>query len=772
MPDEFQFIGKPGMPRPDGLAKVSGKGAYTIDVKLPGMLYAKEYVSPKVHAKIKSMDISGALALPGVWSVLKYDDPEQLAVPVSASQWFAQEYFLPQEAYYCNQPMGFAVCADSLEICDVAVRMIAKTIEWEDLPYKIQPWEACKVPFTPDTSTIVHTPKAPLEGSDNTVTLSYVRRQWSSNSVEPGAAVVYIDGELLRIWFHGQNPNEVPWFYASRGMWPLDKIQVNSVLQGGTFGGMSYLAWAGLTQYMAFIFAKRTGRPVSARFHESKFHGISDDYGYHEYTIGFDDDGKLNEMVCANVGTSDNGGNWCYECSAMTKPAGGTTEMPPCNDEVPFSIRYGGNGCLAFNMAIEYIAEQVGMDPIECYLLNDGCEGKPMSTEIRDYKVSHNFPDRDSLKECVDKIKAMSNFDAIYHKPGARTLPNGNLHGLGIAQCMIWHPGPWYGPGCTHVGIQIRQDGTVNILGQRGDTGQASAAWHAIVVAEEMGMKIEDVRNDEQTEYYGFKFQSPGGSSGTISALASLVSAARKTKLRLLELACKQANPNPAANGAVFFAGLTPDKLSVRNSEVFETANPTNKFTVKQIVSAGWSMVNDFFISNKPIFDWDCVIQTKTGSAYSAAGEHYYHMGRQVQMMEVEVDPETGNIDVKNVWIVNDAGQAIFLDSYLGQLYGGTYQGAGVGKQEELFHDPVNGVVVNDNMIDYKMASYLDLGVFSCDIINAHLGYTPYGAMGVGEDGGCLSRWLIASAAHNATGKWIGEGPLSPDKVLKSLGKI
>jgi CO/xanthine dehydrogenase Mo-binding subunit len=137
----YNAIGKKGLRRKDGYEKASGTGIYTRDVYLPGMLYAKMYLSPYPHAKIKNLDTSAVEAYPGVRAVFRYDD-----------QWFTDvewrnfvlwtlshqtQQLLAQEVNWAGEPAGFAVCADTPSICDEALKL-AK-IEWEILPFEIDP---------------------------------------------------------------------------------------------------------------------------------------------------------------------------------------------------------------------------------------------------------------------------------------------------------------------------------------------------------------------------------------------------------------------------------------------------------------------------------------------------------------------------------------------------------------------------------------------------------------------------------------------------------
>jgi CO/xanthine dehydrogenase Mo-binding subunit len=139
--------------------------------------------------------------------------------------------------------------------------------------------------------------------------------------------------------------------------------------------------------------------------------------------------------------------------------------------------------------------------------------------------------------------------------------------------------------------------------------------------------------------------------------------------------------------------------------------------------------------------------------------------------MEVEVDPETGEVLVTRVVNVNDVGKVINRASCEGQQYGGTYMGVGRGRSEEVIYDPVTGVMLNGNLLDYKIATLLDVGPIETLLVETGMGYGPYGLVGIGEDIGSVVPALIGPAVYNAIGRWIDDFPITPDKVLKALGK-
>jgi len=144
---------------------------------------------------------------------------------------------------------------------------------------------------------------------------------------------------------------------------------------------------------------------------------------------------------------------------------------------------------------------------------------------------------------------------------------------------------------------------------------------------------------------------------------------------------------------------------------------------------------------------------------------------RQAHFMEVEVDAGTGEVKVTRVVNVNDVGRVVNWEGCEGQQYGGSYMGVGRAMTEELIHDPMTGVMLNGNLLNYKFATMLDVGPIDTELGETGLGYGPYGLLGIGEDIGTVTPGLLIPGIYNATGKWVDELPATPERVLKALGK-
>jgi xanthine dehydrogenase molybdenum-binding subunit len=149
-----------------------------------------------------------------------------------------------------------------------------------------------------------------------------------------------------------------------------------------------------------------------------------------------------------------------------------------------------------------------------------------------------------------------------------------------------------------------------------------------------------------------------------------------------------------------------------------------------------------------------------------------YTLVRQCVFVEVEVDTETGQVEVTKLVHPYDVGQSLNPDVHDQQLYGGAYPGIGVSATEAIFYDPRTGVRLNDNLLGYPILTILDVGDIEAPIVQTHLGWSAYGLCGCSEGGkAATAAALLVPAVYNAIGKWIEETPVTPERVLRALGK-
>ena len=310
--------------------------------------------------------------------------------------------------------------------------------------------------------------------------------------------------------------------------------------------------------------------------------------------------------------------------------------------------------------------------------------------------------------------------------------------------------------------MRIERDGSVVILSLHSDIGVSAVTAYAQIVADELGVCDEDV--SFRPFYDATFFMAVPGASKNLTANGYVVrKAARKAKQKLLEMVTKTGEYathiyEPA------FQGMKPEELDVKDGMVYVKADPSRKVSVKEAVKSGRY---GFGFTHAPIYAW--AWHTQGVYLSESAGRH--PLCRQAHFMEVEVDTEIGEVEITKVVNVNDVGKAINPDACEGQQYGGTYMAVGRNKSEEVVWDPQTGVKLNANLLNYKFATMLDCGPIDTILVETSLGWGPYGSVGIGEDVATMVDGLMGPAVQNAIGKWIDDYPITPDKILKALGK-
>ncbi len=797
------------MTRQDGYERVSGQAVYTRDICLPGMLYAKVLTSPYAHAGIKGMDTEKAAALPGVRDVLRYDDPAISTDNVTGCS-SAGKYnilTLPGISDFYQHPMGVAVVADSEELCDRALRLIK--IEWEERPFVLDMEESLK-PGAPKIMTEVkrldpsaREPNTVLTDeveigdvekgfaeADKIIEYKIKRAVNSPAGVEPMVCVAQWRGDFLDLWVHHQHniadalssestpsvafdlvgrdeasrPKVDPDFKPTSRDEPhppfthWSKMTLTFPYQGSSFGGLSWLAYSYGFIRLAIKLAKRAGgRPVKLLYDESNFYCGGDESGTFTCKVGAKKDGTITAYHWNMVGVRNPAPEKTRDCTSIPNMRG-TQQWAFTNRGYVECFRHGAQSCVPHNIMFDRVAGELGLDPIEVALKNDGCDGHSWDW-VTQYQKDNGFPVRQSLREVIELGKKAIDWDRKWHPPGTKKLANNKMHGMGFMSIDEW--------GVALAGILapafpclILRDGRVAIVGLRSDPGIDTESGFRYCVASEIGLRYEDTvlqqgTSDNNTYFLG----EPGGSFGTNSTMPQLVWAARELRQKVLQYAVRTRQKS-----APFFPGKQAEDLDIRDSMIFEKSNPANRKSVTEVANAFWS--SDPAIAHP-------IIPGVTGLASEGKPDpKMYFMSRQAHFMEIEVDTETGEVTVSRVVCVNDIGNIFNPKGAEGQQYGGAYMGLGRSSTEEKICCPHTGVGLNYDHIGYHLGTMNDYPVIQCILQESHMGYSAYGSCGIGENVGASLSAITAGAIYNATGKWILDFPITPDKVLKALGAI
>jgi xanthine dehydrogenase molybdenum-binding subunit len=783
---EFRVVGRDVSPK--DWEKVTGKAVYVSDVQLPNMLYAKWYLSPHAHARVKKVDVTKVKAYPGVADVLVCGDPalawsghdegigssghDYNTTPIFLSDLW--DFVLPSEAVRENQPVAFAVCAESPEICDEALKLV--NIEWERLPFMLTEEQAMK-PETPITQKFrklqnnlrppyaASMPQAQLQGNieegfkeaDRIIEWSVRRADTTSAMAESYSAIAMWIGDELHLWTRGHKPIQtITWLNRMLGI-EEGKIRFHVTYHGADFGG---ICWTGMCHnivLLATIFAKRTGRPVKVLAEFTPFYIVGEERGVYTFRVGFKNDGKITAVSVINIGSLDGPPTEKLRAATAIKNIRGENIRAYANTGPVICYRHGTQNTLVFNEVINRVAAELGIDPTDVALKNDGCEGKQMHPDMDQTKRRLGFPLRDSLRECIEKGKKAIGWNEKWHLPGAKMLPNGKYHGLGFAVCHAWSVHSFAHEPLASAACIVRTDGTAVIVGRLFDILGAKTPL-CQVFAEESGLRYEDVYINTESDIDLFE---PGGTLSTACTNTPImIELGRKVKLKLLEIAA----------ATVFFKGKKIEELDIKDGVIYDKSAPKNEKTVAEVLQkyTGYPNFGAMWESTAMAV----TLVTATGKTSLKSGP-YYILARQAHFVEVEVDPETGSVEIKRAVVVNDVGRVINPRGVAGQQYGGCYFGVEREMWHEKVYDPLTGVVLNDNHVFYPTFTMADIFPVDCIAVECALGYNIYGTCGIGENVGAV--WAtgpLKSAVYNAIGKWIDEHPLTPDKVLKALGKI
>ena len=777
--------------RQDAFERISGQAVFTRDVNLPGMLYAKILMSPYAHARIRSVDASKAEALVGVRDILRYDDPDIEFDNETLPGFEASRHYnlltLPRTSEFYQHPMGIVVVADTEEICDRALRLL--DIEWEERPFILDMEESLRPDapkIMPEVRLMNASAKEPntvltarsefgnvekgFAEADKVLEYTITRARNTPAGVEPIVCVAQWRGDFLDLWVHHQdlpqaaiiNSNNV----REKPRGPLaewTKITVTMPYQGAWYGGLSWLSYSYAFIRLTAILAKRAaGKPVRLLWDESGYYCGGDEYGTYRCKVGAKKDGTITAMHWHMVGMRNPAMEKTHESTKIPNILA-TQEWALVNTGHYMCFRHGSNSSVPHNVMFARVAAELGLDPTEVALKNDGSYGRDWDWITR-YQKDNEFPQRWSLKEVIEKGKKAIGWDEKWHPPGTRKLPNGKMHGMGFVHINEWH---WHAPvpGISFACVTLR-NGKAAIIAIRSDMGIDTESGARLAVASEAGLKYEDtVIQERRSDNTNFHFWQVGGAFGTGYITTQLILAARELKQKILEYAVK---PLPAAfmrsPRPALFPNLKPEDLDVRDSMVFEKANPANRRTVREVADAWWTL-------DPPIF------HPPAGNLYGLTSDgkpdsRLYAMARQAHFIEVEVDTETGMVDVTRIVCVNDVGHLLNPAGAYAQQYGGVGMGMGRSGTEEHVFCPNTGVALNYDLIDYHLTTMNDYPWVEGLINESRLGYAAYGVYGIGENIGAGMSGITVSAIHNATGRWVTDYPTTPDRVLKALGKI
>ena len=789
MPNQFSVLGK-RLPRKDALEKVNGEAKFVSDIQLRRMLHAKFLRSPYAHAIITRIDTSRAEALPGVKCVLTYKNTPKVH-PLGKF-----EFLLDYRVHHAGEEVA-AVAAETEDIAEEALKLI--DVEYEVEPVLIDAEEAMK-----PGAFLVHkeygtnmyygtehghaaspSPRwrkdgwLPLEvgdvekgfaEADRIVEGVYGSPIQCNCSPIPRSVVCQWAGNNLTCWADTQIPQWVSKDLAKCLGMPRSSIRVICNWTVGGYGSKQPEKIATLTA----LLAKKTGRPVRTVFtREEEFIATHHRPNYKGYErIGVKKDGTITAMSHRVIGNFGRDFVWGPEImSASAAATCGTLYMyqnmkfegAAVMTNIPDAGAMNGLGDpemgFIVERAIDEAAEAIGMDPVEFRLKNCARYGSRslsrrdvlgLSSDELELRpdwinwgiVGHDF---DSLQECIKRAAEKSEWKKKWKGWKTPVSVNGNKkRGIGIAIGMHMSA---YRPYSAIV--KTNQDGTVNVMSSAAEIGQGIRTAMAQVVAETLGINYEDVEvllADTAATPEGWGVIASGGTS---SAIPAAWHAAEEVRQQVFDIAAGR-------------LGAKPDELEAKNGRIHVKDDPEKGISFAEACLRGYQITGACTLP--PPDDLRDEKTGKTINTYACVAT----------IAEVEVDTEAGKLDVVRVTSAHDCGKAINPQIVENQIVMGVTQANGYARAEELIIDKDTGVVLNPDLLDYKIMTILDMPKMD-DIqeifIERPSAWGAFGSKGFSETGATSGAPAIANAVYNAIGVRIRGEHINPAAILEALGK-
>ncbi len=747
---EYKVVGTRPV-RHDGVEKVTGAARYGADIHLPGMLHGKVLRSPHAHAAIKRIDLSAAEAHPSVRAIATGGDLAEVADKLSdigeeiftSLRYMRDNILAADKALYAGHPV-VAVAADSPHLAEEALALI--DVEYEVLPPVVDV-EAAMEPGAP----VLHERLATsgLDGESyraNTNVASHdqyilgdvvegfsrsdvvVEREFRTKTVhqgyiEPQSATVMWRGDgQVTVWCSSQGQFGVRDSTAKVLGLPESRVKVIPMEIGGGFGGKLSCR----LEPIAAVLSKKSGRPVKlAMTREEVLTATGPTSGsYVNMKIGVKNDGRI---IAAQAMLALEGGAF------PGSPVGGAAAcmLSPYNIEnlrldgydvvtnKPKTTAYRAPGApigaFAVETVVDEICERLHLDPVEMRALNAASEGTRRADGVVNGPIG--------MEEIIDAVRAHPHFCA--------PLADGNT-GRGVA-FGFWRNNT--GPSCAIA--NVAPDGCVALTEGSMDIGGSRTAV-AQMLAEVLGIPVEDVHPTVgDTEAIGYT-SNTGGSGVAFKTGWAAHDAAEDVKAQLIRR-------------AAFIWETDASNVEYVDGVLRHKADPELSYTFKEIAA----LLNG---TGGPIVGRANVYPRGVGGSYMA------------NLVDVEVDSETGKVQVTRYTAFQDAGKAVHPSYVEGQMQGGSVQGIGWALTEEYFYSD-DGRMANTSLLDYRMPTSLDVPMIDTVIVEVPNPGHPFGVRGVGESSLVTPMAAIANAIHDAVGIRMRDLPMNPDSVVRALAK-
>lgn len=737
----FRVIGTRPV-RPDGVDKVTGRAIYGADVKMPGLLHGKVLRSPHAHARIMRIDTTAAAALPGVRAIVTAADMPRIEDKIAdlgesvVNMRYASSNMLARDKVLYFGHAVAAVAADSAHVAEEAVRLIA--VEYELLPAVLD-GKAAMADDAPILLEDLRTDATGTRGDTPTNVARHIRlargdldqgfaaadviveRAFHTATVHQGyiephsATALWSHDGVLQVWCSTQGAFSAQEQIAELLDIPISQVTVTPTEIGGGFGGKIGI----YLEPIAALLSRKAGyRPVKMTMSRTEVLTATGPTSgsYIRVKLGATRTGKITAAEATLI----------YEAGAFPgAPVGAACGVifGPYNLENvgitgfdvvvnrPKAAAYrapgGTNAAFAAESVVDELAHELGLDPLEFRRRNAAEDG------VR-------RPDGPVHRH----IGYTAVLEAAQNHPHYAAPLGGKNRGRGVAAGFWFNWG-----GKSSASASVNSDGTVNLVEGSTDIG-GSRASIAMQFAETLGIAYEDVRPQVVgTAAVGYN-DVTGGSRTTFGTGWAVYELGKKILAEMRQRAAA-------------LWEVDADAVTVADG-VFSSGD--KQITFRELAGQ----------LDPPV------------TASAAVHPQDFGPGFGLHIVDVEVDPETGKVEILRYTAVQDVGRAIHPSYVEGQLQGGVAQGVGWALNEEYVYDS-RGRLLNASLLDYRMPVVPDLPMIDTVLVEVpHPGH-PFGVRGVGETPIVPPAAAVANAIYDAIGVRMTELPMSPPRVMEAI---
>jgi CO/xanthine dehydrogenase Mo-binding subunit len=744
--DRRVAVGARGLRRKEGRGKVDGSTRFTADLDLPGLMHVQLVLSHLPSARIRSIDVRAALAAPGVLAVVTGADLQDVEAAGP------DKPLAVERVFYTGQPVVAVIAESEAAAADAAALV---EIDFESLPSVANPQQA----MLDDAPEVL---EADAEGSEGDASMHGAATESESEPVQRprnvSSVATYKRGDVaagmaeaevivketygiagvhhspiethvsmvrpepdggVTIWAPTQGPFAVRDEIAKVLDAAPHEVRVVSMPVGGGFGGKVMLL-----ETLLVLLARKVRRPLRLALTRQQdfLVGHPAPAARFDIELGAKRDGTLVALRARYH--YDNGATGGWHAGITGSFLGGTYRIPNLDltgyevatNKTPtdaYRAPGGPQAYFALESAMDELASQLGMDPIELRLHNASREGDPTADETP-------WP-RIAMVECLEAARR----HPLY------TAPTGPGEGVGVALAS------WGGARSpAAAGCRVEPDGSVSILIGSPDISGSSTGL-AMIAAEAFGVSAEKVRVVIGDTSYAPQGPMAAGSQVTYSVGGAVYEAALEARRQLLEIATEELE-------------AAPEDLDIVDGRVTVKGVPERFVEITKLVA----LSTEFMGRHRPIN------ATGRSAVQSASPAFTVHIAR------VRTDPETGAFQLTGYAAIQDVGRAINPPEAEGQVHGGSVQSLGRALGEQLVYD-AEGQLRSGSFLDYELPTADQVPLIDVELVEVPSPVGPLGAKGVGEPPAIPGAAALTNALARATGIRVREVPLDRSAFIR-----